>query len=194
MGEVKIIKSTPRFKFIKLSTTVTGVVRRSVGWSVGRGLSRLVCLVLALQVVRWLVSSSEECRGDRASAVRLGQDMVSNRLLTPLCAGYDEHLAGTRDASAASKQSKQRERDLPRSFDDGVGWLFAYAGEALRDPSAPPPPPEVSVMRGSRLCVSVAEWIEVLLSFLRDVRFALCVLPTVYSIPLAQKYHASSLR
>lgn len=107
--------------------------------------------------------SSGECKGDRASAVRLAQDMASNRLLSPVCAGYEEHLEGGGDASSHRQQQQQRQwqRDLIRSFDDGVGWLFAYTGEALRNPFASPPPTEVAVMKGSRLCVSVTEWVEV---------------------------------
>lgn len=105
--------------------------------------------------------SSGECKGDRASAVRLGQDMVSNRLLSPMCAGYEDHVEGDGDASSHRRQQRQWQGDLLRSFDDGVGWLFAYTGEALRNPFAPPPPTEVAVMKGSRLCVSVTEWIEV---------------------------------
>lgn len=95
------------------------------------------------------MASCRECRGDRASAVRVGQDMVSRGLLAPVCAGY------------APVESDSAERDLLRSFDDAVGWLFAYAGDALRDPFAPPPPTQVSVMTGTDLDVRVADWIEV---------------------------------
>lgn len=100
------------------------------------------------------MASSGECRGDRASAVRVGQDMVSRGLLMPLCAGYAPAEDGGGGGGGA-------ERDLLQSFDDAVGWLFAYAGDALRDPFAPPPPTQVSVMEGSGLDVQVADWIEV---------------------------------
>lgn len=96
------------------------------------------------------MTSTGECRGDRASAVRVGQDMVFRGLLTPLCAGY-----------APSEDQISEDRDLLRSFDDAVGWLFAYAGDALRDPFAPAPVTQVSVMTSIGLDVRVADWIEV---------------------------------
>lgn len=89
--------------------------------------------------------------------------MVSHRLLNPLCAGYDRPeepgLAGGWNEGSGSREGEQR--DLSRSFDDAVGWLFAYAGDALRDPFAPAPPTRVEVMTGSRLDVRVTDWIEV---------------------------------
>lgn len=104
------------------------------------------------------------CNGDRASAVRLGQDMVSHRLLTPLCAGYDRprDLATVAVDTAAS----ENQRDLNRSFDDAVGWLFAFAGDALRDPFAPPPPTQVAVMANTGVDVRVTGWTEVCVWFL----------------------------
>lgn len=93
--------------------------------------------------------------------------MVSHRLLNPLCAGYDRP-EGVREGEElvegrgnGSNDSVGKHRDLSRSFDDAVGWLFAYAGDALRDPFAPPPPTEVAVMTGTRLDVRVANWVEV---------------------------------
>lgn len=77
--------------------------------------------------------------------------MVSRGLLMPLCAGY----------ALADDDGGGAERDLLRSFDDAVGWLFAYAGDALRDPFTPPSPTQISVMEGSGLDVRVADWIEV---------------------------------
>ena len=127
---------------------------------------------LITQVVSWLVTSSGECRGDRASAVRLGQDMVSHRLLKPLCAGYDrpENAGAAGGAGggwgdvvgkSGGKNEGGEQRSLFRSFDDAVGWLFAYAGDALRDPFAPPPPTQIAVMTRTRLDVRVTDWIEV---------------------------------
>lgn len=103
------------------------------------------------------MTSSGECKGDRASAVRLGQDMVSHGLLSPLCAGY-----GTPNKNPFASATEARvQRDLLHSFDDAVGWLFAYAGDALRDPFAAPPPTKVVVMTGTHLNVSISDWIEV---------------------------------
>ncbi|CAN0236426.1 unnamed protein product, partial [Laminaria digitata] len=134
------------------------------------------------QVVSWLVTSSGECRGDRASAVRLGQDMVSHRLLKPLCAGYDRPedstsaaagggggrgrggggggAAGGGGGGEGGRGSGSEQQGLFRSFDDAVGWLFAYEGDALRDPFAPPPPTQIAVMTGTSLDVRVTDWIE----------------------------------
>ena len=137
------------------------------------------CLRLLAQVVSWLVTSSGECRGDRASAVRLGQDMVSHRLLKPLCAGYDRPEdtsaaggggagwgngsggSGAKSGGQSGGKSGGEHRSLFRSFDDAVGWLFAYEGDALRDPFAPPPATQVAVMTGTSLDVRITGWIEV---------------------------------
>lgn len=102
------------------------------------------------------------CNGDRASAVRLGQDMVSHRLLAPVCAGYhrpEEEVAGGGGGDSNSGGKEQGE--LLRSFDDAVGWLFAFVGDALRDPFAPPPPTQVAVMSNTGVDVRVTGWTEV---------------------------------
>lgn len=112
------------------------------------------------QVVWWLVRE-EVCNGDRASAVRLGQDMVSHRLLTPLCAGYDRPRSDLGVPAAGDRTAAEYERDPSRSFDDAVGWLFALAGDALRDPFAPPPPTQVAVMTNTGVDVRVTGWKEV---------------------------------
>lgn len=84
---------------------------------------------------------------------------MARGLLSAVCAGYAPQDGGVvrdrdRDDGTAGL-------DLLSTFDDGVGWLFAYAGDALRDPSAPPPPTRVSVMVGFRLDVRVVDWVEV---------------------------------
>lgn len=121
-------------------------------------------------MVRWLVTSSGECDGDRATAVRLGQDLVSHRLLTPVCAGYDhpEDPAGESGsvaaAAAAGEGDVKNEKepvDLFGSFDDAAGWLFAFEGDALRNPFAPPPPIHVAVMTNTAVDVAVTAWVEV---------------------------------
>ncbi|CAM9874561.1 unnamed protein product [Ectocarpus fasciculatus] len=101
------------------------------------------------------------CNGDRASAVRLGQDMVSHRLLTAVCAGYhcpeeEQEVAGGGGDSSSGKE----QGELLRSFDDAVGWLFAFVGDALRDPFAPPPPTQVAVMSNTAVDVRVTGWTE----------------------------------
>lgn len=117
------------------------------------------CPTPFLQVVRWLMRE-KVCNGDRASAVRLGQDMVSHRLLAPVCAGYhrpeEEFTGGGGDSSSGKEQG-----ELLRSFDDAVGWLFAFVGDALRDPFAPPPPTQVAVMSNTGVDVRVTGWTEV---------------------------------
>ncbi len=135
-------------------------------------------------MVRWLVTSSGECDGDRATAVRLGQDLVSHRLLTPVCAGYDRPEApagksgggggggggggsggsGSGSAAAAGEGDVENEKepvDLFGSFDDAAGWLFAFEGDALRNPFAPPPPIHVAVMTNTAVDVAVTGWVEV---------------------------------
>ena len=101
------------------------------------------------------MTSSGECDGDRATAVRLGQDLVSHRLLTPVCAGYDP----PKDSAAAAADGETS--DLFGSFDDAAGWLFAFEGDALRNPFAPPPPIQVAVMTSTGVEVSVTGWTEV---------------------------------
>lgn len=119
------------------------------------------------QVVWWMVTSSGECDGDRASAVRLGQDLVSHRLLIPICAGYDRPKDDLTFSSSRSggggdfDSGDEDEGDHFRSFDDAVGWLFAFAGDALRNPFAPPPPTQVAVMANTRVDVAVTGWTEV---------------------------------
>ncbi|CAM9483306.1 unnamed protein product [Scytosiphon promiscuus] len=130
----------------------------------GERFVRLRCIspaVTGAQVVWWLVRE-EVCNGDRASAVRLGQDMVSHRLMTPLCAGYDRPRDDDDAAAAAAgdRASSESRRDPSRSFDDAVGWLFAFAGDALRDPFAPPPPTQVAVMTNTGVDVRVTGWTE----------------------------------
>lgn len=115
------------------------------------------------------MTCSGECKGDRASAVRLGQDMVSRGLLSPLCAGYGPPHTNT----GASATEVGEQRDLLRSFDDAVGWLFAYAGDALRDPFAAPPPTKVVVMMGTRLDVRISDWIEVRVQLFGAVQLSL---------------------
>lgn len=126
-----------------------------------------------LQVVRWLVTSSGDCDGDRATAVRLGQDLVSHRLLTPVCAGYDrpEDLAGSSGGGGRSStaggddvENEKDHADLFGSFDDAAGWLFAFEGDALRNPFAPPPPIHVAIMANTGVEVAVTGWVEVRLS------------------------------
>ncbi|CAM9218126.1 unnamed protein product, partial [Discosporangium mesarthrocarpum] len=126
------------------------------------------------QVVWWLVTSSGECRGDRAAAVRMGQDMVSRGLLRPICMGYSREDSEGKGAGSTGWQTSNEEgvvskdRNLAaeeapaRSFDDAVGWLFTYAGAALRDPYTTVPEPVVSAMTGSPVEVQVDEWIEVM--------------------------------
>lgn len=86
--------------------------------------------------------------------------MVGRGLLAPICAGYappeDQHAIANGIPSGANEDV-----DLLRSFDDAAGWLFAYAGGALRDPFAPPSPTQVSVMVGIQLDVRVTHWVEV---------------------------------
>lgn len=115
------------------------------------------------QVVWWLVTSSGECDGDRATAVRLGQDLVSHRLLTPVCAGYDrpKDPAGSATGGGGGGAEEEEPADLFGSFDDAAGWLFAFEGDALRNPFAPPPPIQVSVMTNTGVEVAVTGWIEV---------------------------------
>lgn len=119
------------------------------------------CPIPFPQVVRWLMRE-KVCNGDRASAVRLGQDMVSHRLLTPVCAGYhcpeeEQEVAGGGGDSSSGKE----QGELLRSFDDAVGWLFAFVGDSLRDPFAPPPPTQVAVMSNTAVDVRVTGWTEV---------------------------------
>lgn len=118
-----------------------------------------------------MVSTSAECGRNRASAARLGQDMVTHGLLRPLCAGYDSSLDAKEGALPPSSSTKggddggggeEKQQDLARSFNDAAGWLFAYAGDALRDPFAPPPPTQVAVMTGSLVDVKIPNWIEVI--------------------------------
>lgn len=115
-----------------------------------------------------MVTSSGECDGDRASAVRLGQDLVSHRLLIPICAGYidrpkDDSTGGSSGGGGGSDfgNGDEDQGDHFRSFDDAVGWLFAFAGDALRNPFAPPPPTQVAVMTNTRVDVAVTGWTEV---------------------------------
>lgn len=117
-----------------------------------------------------MVTSSGECDGDRASAVRLGQDLVSHRLLIPICAGYDHPRddptgGGSGGAGGEVGNGEEDEADHFRSFDDAVGWLFAFAGDALRNPFAPPPPTQVAVMTNTGVDVAVTGWTEVCSSF-----------------------------
>ncbi|CBN77240.1 hypothetical protein Esi_0038_0149 [Ectocarpus siliculosus] len=127
----------------------------------GEQFVRLRCISPAVtgeQVVRWLMRE-KVCNGDRASAVRLGQDMVSHRLLAPVCAGYhrpEEEVTGGGGDSSSGKEPGE----LLRSFDDAVGWLFAFVGDALRDPFAPPPPTQVAVMSNTGVDVRVTSWTE----------------------------------
>eukprot|EP00752_Nemacystus_decipiens_P011084 g9848.t1 len=122
----------------------------------GERFVRLRCIgpaVTGEQVVWWLVTSSGDCDGDRATAVRLGQDLVSHRLLTPVCAGYDH-------ARESAGGANEEPADLSGSFDDAAGWLFAFEGDALRNPFAPPPPIQVAVMTNTGVEVAVTGWTE----------------------------------
>lgn len=104
------------------------------------------------------MTSSGDCDGDRATAVRLGQDLVSHRLLTPVCAGYDR----PKDSPGGGATGDESEpADLFGSFDDAAGWLFAFEGDALRNPFAPPPPIQVAVMTSTGVEVGVTGWTEV---------------------------------
>lgn len=110
------------------------------------------------------MTSSGECEGDRATAVRLGQDLVSHRLLTPVCAGYDrpkDSPGGSSATTGAGAGAEGEPGDLFGSFDDAAGWLFAFEGDALRNPFAPPPPIHVAVMTNTGVQVSVTGWVEV---------------------------------
>lgn len=107
------------------------------------------------------MSSSAECKGDRASAVRVGQDMVARGLLVPLCAGYAPAEDGAAGGMEGFRDGETEGNDLVSSFDDAAGWLFAYAGDALRNPFAPPPVAQIGVMTGSTLDVRVTDWAEV---------------------------------
>lgn len=110
------------------------------------------------------MTSSGECNGDRATAVRLGQDLVSHRLLTPVCAGYDrleDSVGSSGSATGAGAGADGEPADLFGSFDDAAGWLFAFEGDALRNPFAPPPPIQVAVMTSTGVEVAVTGWTEV---------------------------------
>ncbi|CAM9634960.1 unnamed protein product, partial [Choristocarpus tenellus] len=70
-------------------------LRRAV--PAGECFVRLRCIDRAItgeQVVRWLVSSCGDCKGNRTEAVRLGSEMVSCGLLLPICAGYEGSNSG----------------------------------------------------------------------------------------------------
>lgn len=153
-----------------IDTVRYGTITVQTGFPVFGMYLRTCCALLVptsqplLQVVWWLVTSSGECDGDRATAARLGQDLVSHRLLTPVCAGYDrpkDSAGSATGAGGGGGSEREQHTDLFGSFDDAAGWLFAFGGDALRNPFAPPPPIQVAVMTNTGVEVGVTGWIEV---------------------------------